>query len=463
MLRQLLRFWLFSIFGMFFAAGATVDAGAGGGADGGNVGADTSDAGEGAAADNLDEGGGADRGSVGEDDLEADATAGGEDHQDPDAPVDLGDGRQVPGKWKKLFDAAQKAGLGKEAKQLYFAQQRLQKAIPGGINAAIQLAKDVEELGGIDGVQELQSELATYRDDSKAFESGDRSYTEAAFQENPDAARQHVVHALNYMSEHQAEHFDHLVAKYIVADLDSRSGLPIRDIHRLLAAQKDNPEAVKLAKAVADYYNSRAEVADKAPEKKVDAQSKALTEKEKTLQKQEISLREADARTQIKPTLNDQIGGAIRGEAKRRGLDLKKLSEEYRSEYIDLVSKIHDGLNKAAMKDSRFLRNFQAHLHKGEVQKAVTLVNKKHEDLIADIARECFERSGVFRGKKKAAAGADDNKGGNQGGNANQNAGWMRVSKRPENSAIDWKKTTTALQVDGKYILRDGKKVVVQY
>ncbi len=43
----------------------------------------------------------------------------------------------------------------KEAKQLYFAARAKApaKAIPGGVNAAIQLAKDVEQFGGVEGIR----------------------------------------------------------------------------------------------------------------------------------------------------------------------------------------------------------------------------------------------------------------------------------------------------------------------
>lgn len=463
--RLLLKFWFSLILGLSFAAGSGIDLGigdnGGGGGDGGadqSGGDDADGGGDSGASDQDDQGdlsgeAGADGG---------DSTGGDGGDADPNAPVDLGDGRQVPGKFKKLFDLAKQAGLEKEAKQLYFAQQRLNKAIPGGINGAIQLMRTVDELGGVEGIEDLRSQLDIYQADALDFENNPSKWIESSFKESADASLKAWAHSLDFVAEHHPEQYDHYMAKVIVNDL---ANLDVRAIFQKLSAIKDDPEAKQLAAALAAYYNDRVKTSKNAPEKKADARSKELESKTKELETREMGIRQSQARTEIKLTLNNQIGSAIRAEAKARGLDMKKLAEEYRGEYIDLVSKIHAQLNKRAMKDNLFLRNYHAHLVKGDVAKAVALCNQKHDSIVREVAREMFEGSGVFRGKKRAGADKGD-KGdkGNQNGNAGaQNQGWTQVQKRPENSLIDWRKTTTSLQMDGKYILKDGKKVVVKY
>lgn len=465
MLRLLLNFWLFPIFGMFFAASATIGDVSGGGDDassdtGGSDGSSGSDDGVGG-----DDGEG-DGNGTGEDDASLDASDGSDAgdgvQTDPDAPVDLGDGRQVPGKWKKLFDAAAKAGLGKEAKQLYFAQQRLAKAIPGGVNAAIQLAKDVEELGGVEGVQSLQDNIATYQADEELFNSGDPRWVESGFKENPESALKLFAHTLDFVADHHQEHYDHLMAKVIVNDLGS---LDVRGIHGILAAMKDNPEAARLAKQLAEYYNSRLETSKKAPEKKVDAQSKALDDRAATVKKQEMDVRYKQVNLQTGPALKSEVTKVLRAEAKASGIDIDKLSKEYPAEWRNMLNDIHRAIMDESAKDRRFIDKYAALVEKNELQRAAKAINDKHAAIAADIVRRVKATYGVFRGKK-AAPGTDKNdKGGTGGGNnaTAQNQGWTRVSARPQNSAINWRKTTSAMQLDGKYILNDGKKVVVQY
>jgi regulator of sigma D len=452
---------------MTFAAGATIgDVGVGGG-DAGDGGGDTS-GGEGdPASDGASDD--ADGEGDGEGDLphSDDATGEeGDDEQltDPDAPVDLGDGRQVPGKFKKLFDLAKKAGCEKEAKQLYFAQQRLAKAIPGGVNAAIELAKSIEELGGVEGVEQLQSDVETFRADAELFETNQSKWIEQAFKEDTDSALKAFAHSLDYVSEQHPDHYDHYMAKVIVNDL---SNLHVREIYSALNAS-DKPEHKALAKELADYYNSRLDTSKKVPEKKVDAQSKALTDREQKVEEREMGMRFKEVNTEVFPALKTSVTKRLQAEAKTAGVDLQKIAKEYPGEWRDLLNDIHKRVMRAAQKDQRFIDKHYALVKKGDLKRAAKAVNDKHDAIIPDAVREAIAERGLFRGKKKPAGGGEGKDKGNRGAGdkGNQNAaaaGWAKVSKRPENSLIDWSKTSSAMQLDGKYILKDGKKVVVQY
>lgn len=463
MLQYLLRFW-FPIFGFAFAAGAGIaDIGVdGGGGDGaGDGGADGGDAGAGdQGADGADAGGG-DPGDSDQSDLDADGAADADHSADPDAPVDLGDGRQVPAKWKKLFDQAAKAGLGQEAKQLYFANKRLLSALPGGVNQAIELARTVEELGGVEGIEQLQADLEVYQNDAQDFASNPSKWVESGFSEDPDAALNAFDHSLQYVSDKFPDHYDFRAAGIIMADL---ANLDVRGIHQVLAGLKDNPEAQRLAKQLADYYNSRRETSEKAPEQKPDAKDKALTERTKAVEKQEMDLRFKQVNQEVFPTLKSDVTKALQAEAKRSAIDLGKLSKEYPAEWRNMLNEIHQEVMKAAVKDQRFVDKHYALVKKGDLKRAAKAVNDKHAAIVPDIALRVMKTYGVFRGKKAAGDKGKNDKGGNAGAaNGAQNAGWLKVSKRPENSAINWSKTTSAMQLDGKYILNDGKKVLVQY
>lgn len=470
MLRHLLNFWLFPIFGMFFAAATTIgDVGTGGG-DAGGDGAGDNGAGSGDdSGASGDDGGGEDGAGAGEDgdtgdDGADDAGAAGDggEHSDPNASVDLGDGRQVPGKIKKLFDLAKKAGVEKEAKQLFFANQRLNKAIPGGVNAAIQLAKDVEEIGGLDAVRDLQDSVQSHQANDENFSANPAKWVESGFTENAESALKAFAHSLDFVGEHHPEHYNHLMAKVIVNDLGN---LDVSGMYKLLAGIKDSPEAAQLAKQLKDYWNSRLETSKKVPEKKGDATTKALNDRETAVNKKEMDLRFKEVNAEVFPVLKTEVSKVLQAEAKAAKLDLGKLSKDYPAEWRNMLNEIHQGIMKAAIKDQRFIDKYFGLVQKGDMKRAAAAINKKHAELAPDISRQVMGSYGVFRAKRAAAAAGDkNNRGGDGGGNSNAgNAGWQSVSKRPENSAIDWGKTTSALQLDGKYILKDGKKVVVKY
>jgi hypothetical protein len=458
-LLRLFNFW-FPIFGLFFAAGATIDAGIGGGDGAGDSGADSGSSGDDAASDDTD---------VSDADEEGiEAVSEGDDglsettDTDPNAPVNLGDGRTVPAKWKKAFDLAKQAGVEKEVKQLYYAQQRLTKAIPGGVNAAIQLAQDVEEMGGLEGVQQLQEEVATHRADGQLFENDQRKWVEQAFTESPEHALKAFGHSLAYIAEHYPDDYSYHMAQVIISDLKSSS--PVGKLHRFLLSQEDNAEAQQLAKELADYYHSREDAAKTAPEKKPDAQSKALTDRETTIKKQEMDLRYKQVNNEAFPALKSEVTKVLRSEAKANGLDLDRLSKEYPAEWRNMLNEIHQDIMRAAIKDTRFLNKYAALVEKNQLDRAAQAINAKHAQLAPESTRKIMGTYGVFRGKKNIKPGGDkDNQPGNRSGEEAQNQGWTRVAKRPENSSIDWSKTTQRMQLDGQYILNDGKKVVVKY
>lgn len=467
MFSHLLHFWLMQFLMLGFAASATVgDVGSDmGGGDGSGDSSGDSDAGS-------DDAGVDDAGSDGSDELgdvdeSLSADDGGADDQnsdvDLDKPVDIGDGRSVPGKIKKLFDLAKKAGVEKEIKQLFFSNQRLLKAVPNGVNGVLQLVKSLEEYGGIEGVQDLKDQLDTYSQDSQLFESGDPRYSESAFKQAPEQALKHVVHALNYMQENLPDNFDHIVAKYLVADFGN---VDLNGIHKVLSGMKDNPEAQKLAKELADYYNSRSKIAKNAPENKPDAKAKELTERESAISQKEMKLRESTVNAKVLPMMTSQIGKALQTEVKARGIDLKKIATDYPGEYRDFVEKVHKAVNRMAMKDQRFLDKYSGLMQKGQLERAEKAINDKHASIVADAVREVMQGSGLFRGKKQNPA-ADKSKNNTNGAKGNAaaaaNAGYTQVSARPSNLTIDWSKTTQAMQLDGKYILKDGKKVRVKY
>lgn len=453
---------LLFMFTMFFAAGASAiaDAGTGGGDGGGG------DGGADGGADSSGDDSGADaaRSTSGDQDDVSAESAGDADSAetsnvdtDANATVDLGDGRQVPAKFKKLFDLAKTAGVEKEVKQLYFANARLTKAIPGGVNGAIELAKSVEQFGGVEGIQEIQGELQTHTDDAELFASGNAKWIESGFQENSDVALKHLAHGLEYAAQHHPEFYDHVVAKSMFETLDQFS--PIHEVYSVLSNAASTPEQrAQAAKKLADFYNGIKSTAHKIPEKKVDEQTKALSARESKVQEQEMNLRYQQVNTKTFPVMKSVVTRTLQAEAKLVGVDLTKLAGEFPGAFEAMMEKIHKSIMATAVKDERFIDKYAALVKKGEMKRAADAINAKHEKIIPEIVRAVAKASGLLKGK--ATAGAQNNKGNQNAGNDQQNqsnAGWQKVSAKPRN--VDYSKTDTGMLLEGKAITLDGKKV----
>lgn len=458
MLRLLLLKFFLPFLTLSFAAGAglaDLDLGAG------DAGGEGGDEGDGGADEGGDAGDAGEGGDEGEENLEAGAEGG---EEDLDSPVDIGNGRQVPGRWKKLFDEAQKAGLGKEAKQLYFAQQRLNKAIPGGINAAIQLANDIEQLGGVEGIEQMQTNLEAYTADEDLFHDNPEKWVQTSFEADEDAALKAFIHSIDYVGQKFPEQYNHTFAKIIVNDISD--GFDITRAHRILAGLKDNPEAQAAAKELLEYWNSRVKTSEKAPQKKAAAVDEKLAQREKAAEEREMSGRYADINRASFPELKESVRQHLLAYGKENSVDLRKISKAYPQEWADALNDIHGRIRNAALKDKRFCDKYYSLVKAGDTARAIAAVNAKHAALAAEAVRTALAGRALFRGKKRAPGAGDAGDKGNKGGGNINNAGagsWKTVSEKPRRDEIDWSKTPLSLSLEGRYVLTDGTRVQVKY
>jgi hypothetical protein len=444
---------------MFFAAGASgiSDAGAGAGGGGGSDGAAGAESDSGGSAG--DQGGDAGAGDGVRDAAaggDEDAAAGGDAETDPDAPVDLGDGRTVPAKWKKLFDTAKDQGLEKEVRQLFFANQRLTQKFPGGVNEVLNLATKLEEVGGFQAIEEMQSDLQTYQADAEIFAKEPAKWIETMFGEDVDASLKAFTASLDYVSENHPEHYDHLLGKVVANTLDQG---PIHEIYSFLASLKDNAGAQKLAKDLARYYNGIRDLAAKVPEKKIDAERSKLDTERQTLASEREQLRNHTVNTQTIPLLGRQMTTHIEKLAKDASFDLKKFTAEQPEAAQSMRAKILDGVMQKAAADKVFVKNYKAVMNQGDTQRAVAMMNKKHNEILPEVVRSVAKGFGIA---KKAGTGTRSNAGG--GGTGTRTAaggtskGLVRVSEKPAAGLIDWGKTGNDIY-DSVATLKDGRKV----
>jgi len=454
---SLLKFWLlrFLLAGtFFFADGANSLATVEGGGDGG-AGDSTGDAGDAGAGDSSGDSTGGDEGdgvSGGDSDKEI---SGDDRDADPNAEVSL-DGRKIPAKYKELFEKD------KDLRSIYFANQALKRTFPGGVKEAIQLARQVEEWGGPEGIEKLQNDLSVYTTDAEAFNAGDPKWTESAFQENPDLALKHFANALGYVAENHPEHYDHWMAKVIVNDL---ANLPVEKIYGILKGLKDNPEAAQAAAALAKYYNSRNEFAKKAPEKKTD---KALDAREQQLTQKEQEVRNKTINTEAGPYLARSIDSSLGAWAKSSGFDLAKVAKEQPNRYGRFLKDVRNAVHQEILHDDKWLDRYSEALASGDTQKCVRMLNKRHDQALHGtedrpgvatvIARDWF---GTGKPGKKAAASGGGASSAAARGSAAGDKNVTLVNALPPAKDIDYSWSGTDKWA-GKYRLKTGKLIQVK-
>lgn len=363
---------------MFFADGAsalaTVDGGGSG--DGTSGGSPTgSGDGPGSGDDALPSSGDGASGDEGDRSATGESrNDGADDTTDPNALIDSGDGRKIPAKYKELFEKD------KDLRNTYFNYQALRKTFPGGVKEAVQLARDVEQLGGLEGVERLQGELDSYTADAKAFESGDPKWIESSFQENPDVSLKHFANALDYVADNHPEHYGYYMARVLMADLGEN--LAYREIYAKLNSIQNDPQAKQLAKQLADYVNDRSEKARKIPEKQIDPQQKKIDEAHQKLTQREQQVRNKTINAEAAPYLTRSIETSLGAAAKASQLDLAKIQKEQPNRWGRFLKDVRNAVHNEILNDGKWLDRYTAALNSNDTAKCVRMLNKRHDEAI---------------------------------------------------------------------------------
>jgi hypothetical protein len=472
MLRYLLNLWLYPVLGMMFAAGTVVgDVGGTGGGDGGgsNSSGDSSGMGDaGGQGGNGEVSGDAEGEEAGISDAGAGAESQGTGETDPNALVDSGDGRKIPAKYQELFKND------KALREMYYSQAVLKRTFPGGVKDAIALAKSVEEFGGVEAVEQLQSELGTFHADAELFEKDPGKWIEQAFAENSDVSLKAFAHSLDFVADNHPEHYNHLMAKVIKNDLDS--SLPVADIHALLAGLKDNPKAQELAGQLAAYYNHRNKLAKQIPEKQVDPQQKKLDARDAELNKKSQDIRNKTINSEAAPHMNGQIDSSLKKAAKDAGFDLAKLQKDQPNRYGRFLKDVRRAVHENVLSDTKWLDRYSAALATNDTAKCVRLLNARHDQAINGVGDTPGVVAPVFHewfGPPKAAVRQQTANGGNRSQNQNGNRGGgnggngggretpVLVNALPAAKDINYNDPKTD-KWEGIYRLKTGKLIQVK-
>jgi hypothetical protein len=286
------------------------------------------------------------------------------------------------------------------------------------------------------------------------------------FKENADLSLKHFTNSLGYVSEHHPEHYDHLMAKVIVNDLQN---LPVEKIYETLAGLKDNPQAAQLAKALAKYYNSRNEFAKKVPEKQIDPQQRKLDEERNKLGEEKQQVRNAKINTEASPYLNRGIETSLSSVAKSSGFDLAKLQKDQPNRYGRFLKDVRNAVHNEVLNDSKWLDKYSAALASGDTAKCVRMLNARHDQAIKGTENKPGVASVIFAewfGKPKAGArkAADGDKGGSGGAERPRTFGKetpIQVNALPPAKEINYSDPLTD-KWNGIYRLKTGKLIQVK-
>lgn len=370
---------------------------------------------------------------------------------DPNSLVDSGDGRKIPQKYAELFKTD------KSLKELFFSGQALKREFPGGVREAVEFKKSVEEMGGLDGIQQLKSDLDTHNQDAQLFESDPAKWAEQGFTENREAALKAFAHTLEYVAQNHPEQYDYLGSRIVLGTLDQG---PVHDIYGLLSGLKDNPAAQELAKKLAGFYNGIKNTASKVPDRKIDPQQKKLDDERAELSKEKEQIRNSKVNALAVPHLNKTIDSNVDGWAKTAGFDIAAIRKDQPNRYARFMSDVKAAIHKQVRGDDAWLGRYSAALNGGDVDKAARMLNTRHDQAVNGTATQPGVVKGLAEewfgaGKKPAATSTDKTQRVVNPGNGSA----LRVQKMPAPAEINYGDSRTRI-IDQVAVLKSTGKVV---
>jgi hypothetical protein len=349
---------------------------------------------------------------------------------------------------------AENPRLAREIRAALFDRQTLLGKCPGGVKEALATIEAYEAEGGSEAVQQVKAELGQWKDLDADFQAGKPEFVRDIADGNPEAFLKAAPTVMAKFAEMAPDHYSHEVGKVFAADMATNDvafnmRLLQREIGLLPEASRGPVQELwnKLA-AYVDRVNGLARSAPKT-EAKANPTAPTQADPDNSLTIEQF----AWEKTKVKES--------ITASEFAKNLGTRKLSEEKVSTIGELYEAALDRMVRSIpghmAKVDRFLAAKDKAGYRKHMQAAIR--SKAPEAMAA-----AFRKAGVgakpgpvAKPAVKPAAGAAKA--------ATITTGFTRSATKPNHNDVNWTATARIPGKkggDGKFIMRDGSKVLYQ-
>ncbi len=348
--------------------------------------------------------------------------------------------------------------LAREMRAALFDRQTLLAKVPGGVKEAIQRLEEYEAEGGSEAVQAVKAEVKLWQELDADFQAGDPKFVEDIAKGNPEAFAKAAPTVMAKFAEIAPDHYSHEVSKVFARDMAANDVmLNMRLLQREIGMlpEANRGEVQKLWTALAGYVDRVNGLANTKP-KTTPAATPATPTGTSDLdqREQKLTVREfSDERARVldavtKSEFDKNAGG-------------RKLSAEKISTIQELYDLALDKMVKAIPGHTGKVDRFLAAKDKAGYRKHMeAAIRSKAPEAMA----QAFRKAGVGAkpgpvAKPAAKPAAVPVKPGVPALN------FTRVATKPNHNDVDWTRTARIPGKkggDGKFIMRDGSKVLYQ-
>lgn len=338
--------------------------------------------------------------------------------------------------------------LGKLLTRAVYRVAEIDREFPGGVTEAKELRDKIEELGGVEGIEQKLEGAKEMDGLAEAFMSGDPAFVEDLVASSPEAFAALAPLVFQKFAEVNAEGFSAYMGRVVLGDME-RNGIPIMMMRMQDLMPSDNPKLKEAFDQINAYLGGFKALAEKPMPS---AKSKAAAPKTDDLSKREEALRVKEWQTER----NSMQKGIVNSEF-TRCLAGRKAEGEEKAQILELF------LSRSKAAADRLFPGWE-----GKSQRYISNNDKPGylrymKSIYARIVPESMASSvnSTLKGKKAAPAAA--RKPALNGGKLTAPAaGFKPVSAEPPTWDIDYGRTSQAMLRDNQAVLRSGAKVTWQ-
>ena len=345
--------------------------------------------------------------------------------------------------------------LAREMRAALFDRQTLLAKVPGGVKEALATIEAYEAEGGSEAVQAVKAENKLWQDLDADFQAGDPKFVEDIAKGNPEAFSKLAPAVMSKFAEMAPDHYSHEVSKVFAADMAANDvALNMRLLQReIMALPEANRKPVQeLWNALAGYVdrvNGLAKTPPKTEAKSTPANPTGNTELDQ--REQQLTIREFS-------TERAAVKESITAAEFHKNLGTRKLSAEKVSTIQELYETALDRMVKSIPGHTAKVDRFLAAKDKAGYRKHMeAAIKAKAPEAMA----AAFRKAGV--GAKPGPIAKPVAKPATA--KTAPATGFTRVGTKPDHNQVNWPATAQIPGKkggDGKFIMRDGSRVLFQ-
>lgn len=360
---------------------------------------------------------------------------------------DAPDGRKMPDALKKDFAAlrAVNSEAAKKMKEIYWKGQEYGSVFPLPADA-IAAKQFIDEIGGQDGYKELQAEREEWGNLDKAYAEAPADFVKSIAENNPDAFLKVAPQAINEWAQRAPGQYAYY-ANTVTLNSLANAGISVEGLASAYSRYADNPQAQAI---IAEVHNSLLGMKEKTSQfeqkrSSVDPERTKLQEERSRFETERRGAFENGVASRAETYLTEKLQPAMDRVINGRKIDPDALKGYQKMVKDEVMSRL------AAIPG--FADKLEAHYRTGNAEDSVKYVQTQYDRILPEAAKVIAPFLRDIKPGVKAPTTAAGIPGAKPAA-----AGEVTLREMPDHSQIDFNKCTVADVMQGKAVLKNGKR-----